>query len=189
MSILAEARKYGIQFEIIGNTVKARATRPVPLEVVKKFKERKSEIIRLLKNQNNKHRFIEQASNTVPETSEGTGTRRWCTGYQPPRYVHTDVCSWHIQEGDPKCANCPHLTLKDKENLMGSYLDKTIEKLNAHCAVYYKPTDLPARRALIDSLEKEITETYLSHNVVEFIKVVDKWAKMFLSNHNPDNHD
>jgi len=189
MNILNEAQKYGIQFEIIGNTVKARATRPVPLEVVKKFKERKSEIIRLLKNQNNKHRFIEQASNAVPEPSKGTDARRWCEGYKPPRYVHVDACSWHIAEGDRACANCRYLSLKDKEVLMNAYLNRTIAKLNAEKCVYYRASDPPARRALIDSLEKEITENYLLHNVSEFITAVDKWAKMFLSNHNPDNHD
>lgn len=162
MSILQEATKYGIEFELVGDTVKVRAKKAVPPDMVEKLKEHKQEIIRTLKEQ-------------------GEKVSRYCTGYKPPRWVHVDVCQWHLEQADLACADCQHLTRKEKETFMDSYLNAAIARLNAEGCRYYTPGDSAARREEIYKLERQITATFLVCNVSAFVEAVNQWGNVFFN--------
>jgi len=172
MEVLQRAINEGIQFEVNGDRLKIKSTKPIPPDLVEQLRVHKQEIIRTLKEQG------EADSYSECEQDKGQA-RRWCTGYEPPRYVYPEVCAWHISEGDVNCGNCRYLSRKDKEVLMDSYLNKTIAKLNSRGAVYYEPGDSQAKRNQIYDLEKRITEAFLVCDVKAFVKAVDSWRKIF----------
>ncbi len=106
--------------------------------------------------------------------------RRWCEGYQLPRYVYLDVCKRHLEEADPKCMGCKRLSKEDVEMWMDAYLNKAIARLNAR----YSPCgainwDKPGAREQIDRLEKAITHSFLQGDLDGCIEAVNQWEALF----------
>ncbi|MBW1930971.1 MAG: hypothetical protein JRH08_15825 [Deltaproteobacteria bacterium] len=106
--------------------------------------------------------------------------RRYCEGYQPPRYVHPEVCKRHIEEADLKCLNCKHLSSKEREIWMDAYLDGAIARLNTfHSHGDRIDWNRPGAREEIDRLEKAITEAFLQGDIQGYVDAVDKWGNLF----------
>ena len=170
-------------FELIlgeGDRIGIRPADKLTPDLAEQIRRHKPKLIEELRKQTKPDEYQDkgQGKENDSEASE-KAKRRYCVGYKPARYVHPDVCQWHISEADLACVDCQHLTRKEKETFMDSYLNKAIGRLNAEGAVYYTPSDSQARRDEIHKLEKEITATFLACNVSAFVEAVDNWRKCF----------
>ncbi|RLI52501.1 MAG: hypothetical protein DRO87_13105, partial [Candidatus Thorarchaeota archaeon] len=158
LALLKEIQNRGIHLELLGdNKLRYRSSRPILPDLLEKLKAEKPRIIELLRSNKGSQ---QDKSQTDPKTSPDF-TRRWCQGCQPFRYVHFEVCKWHLKSADSKCANCKHLSREDRELWMNAYLDKAIARLNA----YYEPGnkidwDRQVARQRIDQVEEKITQAF-----------------------------
>ena len=182
MELLRQLQKEG--FELIlgdGDRIGIRPADKLTPELADRIRKHKPKLIEELRKQTKPDEYQEGQGKKNDSEASGKAKRRYCTGYKPPRYVHPDVCQWHISEADLACVDCQHLTRKEKETFMDSYLNKAIGRLNAEGAVYYTPSDSQARRDEIHKLEKEITATFLACDINSFVKAVDEWQKTFFN--------
>ncbi len=180
MEVLKEALNRGVKFEIHGDKLRVVAIHPIPVNLVEKIKANKQDIVQVLKRQSKPDQYKSKPQAKIIDSGLSHESRRYFTGYNPPRYVHIDVCKWHVEEGDPACMNCKHLDTKDKELFMDAYLNKAIARLNE----FYQPGDKidwdkAGAREQIRSLEKSITEAFLEGNIGAYIKAIDKWEATF----------
>ena len=183
MELLRQLQKEG--FEVIlgdGDRIGIRPADKLTPELADRIRKHKPKLIEELRKQTKPDEYQDKGQGKENDSeASGKAKRRYCTGYKPPRYVHPDVCQWHISEADLACVDCQHLTRKEKETFMDSYLNKAIGQLNARGAVYYKPGDSQAKRNQIYDLEKRITEAFLIHDINGLIEAVDEWQKTFFN--------
>lgn len=183
MEVLQRAINEGIQFEVNGDRLKIRSPKPPPASLIEQIKAHKQEIIEALRQQSQPDGYQGIGQTEIVDSGasrEAELERRYCTGYQPPRYVHPDVCAWHIEEADPNCINCKHLSEEDREVWMDAYLNNAILRLNT----FYGQGDkidwqkLGARQQ-VDELEKMVTLSFLRGDLKAYIEAVDKWERCF----------
>ena len=163
-------------------------------DLARKIREQKPLLIEMLRTQTEadeyargtarkykgKGRSKSGTSDTSQEPKYSRAHKRYCEGYQPLRYVHPDVCKWHLENADPKCMHCKHLGHRDREFWMNAYLDKAIARLNA----YYEPGnkidwDRQVARQRIDQVEEKITQAFLTHDIELYKEMVNKWEQTF----------
>jgi len=139
-------------------------------ELAQRIREEKSLIIQALREQTKPdeyakgtaHKYQSKGQGEKNDSGASQGLKRYCRGYEPPRYVHPEVCKRHIEEADSKCMYCKYLSRKERETWMDAYLDNAIIRLNT----FYSHGDRidwnrPGAREEINRLEKAITEAFL----------------------------
>ena len=196
MDILQQAINQGIEFEVNGDRLKVKSTKPIPPDLVEQLRAHKQEIIQALRKQaradecatKTAHKYQSKGqvkkNDSAARREDGAQAsqepRRYCEGYQPPRYVHPEVCKWHIEEADPRCMHCKHLSRKEREAWMDAYLDGAIARLNTFYSHGDRiDWDRPGARKEIDRLEKAITEAFLQGDIQGYVDTVDKWENLF----------
>lgn len=149
-------------------------------ELAEKIKAHKPLLIETLRKHTEADQYHNKAQGNIVNSEASQEARRYCRGYQPPRYVHPDVCKWHIREADVHCLNCKYLNVEDKKTLMDAYLDKAIARLNKYYRSYHRINwDKPGARKEIDRLEKAITEAFLQGEAQGYVEAVDRWEIIF----------
>ena len=191
MSVLQEAIKQGIEFEVNGDRLKVRSTKPIPPDLVEQLRAHKQEIIHALRKQTKTDEYAKGTAHKYQSKGQGEKNdseayhkaepeRRYCEGYQPARYVHADVCRRHIEKCDAHCVNCQHLGMEEKQIWMNACLDGAIARLNTFYSHGDRiDWDRPGARKEIDRLEKAITEAFLQGDIQGYVDTVDKWENLF----------
>ena len=195
MDILQQAINQGIEFEVNGDRLKVKSTKPIPPDLVEQLRAHKQEIIQALRKQTKTDEYAKgtvhkyQSKDQVKKDDPGASQKalsarqagkRYCSGYEPPLYVHPEVCKWHIEEADPRCMHCKHLSRKEREAWMDAYLDRAIARLNTFYSHGDRiDWDRPGAREEIDRLEKAITEAFLQGDIQGYVDTMDKWENLF----------
>ena len=181
MELLERLQREG--FDVIlgdNNRIGIKPKERVTPDLAEQIRRHKPKLIEELRKQTKPDEYQDKGQDGKNDSeASGKAKRRYCVGYEPPRWVHPEVCKWHLEQADLHCVNCQHLGRKEKELLMDSYLNKAIAELNARGCCYYKPDDSRARREEIYRLEKEITKTFLVCNVSAFVEAVNQWEECF----------
>ncbi len=148
--------------------------------LIARLKANKQEILNALKRTSTPDQYQNKHQARIIDSGPSHESRRYCEGYRPPRPVHPDVCRWHLDEADPICMHCKHLSGSDKEVWMDAFLNKAIERLNRYCRYGgWVDRHRQEARELIEKLEKKITEAFLGHDIDSFKDAVDKWEQTF----------
>ncbi len=164
-------------------------------ELAERIRKEKSLIIHALRKQTKTDEYAKgtvhkyQSKDQVKKDDPGASQKalsarqagkRYCSGYEPPLYVHPEVCKRHIEEADPRCMHCKHLSRKEREAWMDAYLDGAIARLNTFYSHGDRiDWDRPGARKEIDRLEKAITEAFLQGDIQGCVEAVDKWENLF----------
>ena len=124
MELLKQAINQGIEFEVNGDRLKIRSPKPPPASLIEQIKAHKQEIIKTLLEQERPDEYLGKGQAEIVDSHashEAQTERRYCEGYEPPRYVHPEVCQWHVEEADLSCQKCRYLNRKEKETWMDAY--------------------------------------------------------------------
>jgi len=148
MSLLQEMQMQGFRFTLLDDDrVAVVPMEKITPELEQQLKANKPEIIRLLRANNpdghpaDPHRPKDSVSHkkakcqtpariSIVGSEPSSEARKWREGYQPPRYVHPDVCNLHLEEADIHCINCKDLSSEGKKIWLNGYLNKAIAELN-----------------------------------------------------------